>query len=122
MSALSVLVFFLVWTNPVPEIFRCSYPPSWYLHIITLSLIGYFPLLHTIKLKIKVQGDVLITILGFLVFSNIAIPIDFHFHQCEIFFPERILSGATQTEWKETELSDKIMGKGLHKVFKVVLK
>ena len=83
------------WPPPGNESHRSSHNIYWSSHIILLSWRGGLPLLHKIKLQVNAQGDILLTVLDFLVFSKTATSTTFHVHWCEMLFPERLTSGAT---------------------------
>ena len=79
---------------------------SWSYLIMFWLWICDYNLVQTTKLQKYVQCYVLITILDIYVFTNITTTTNFHVHSCEltkcellltceIFLPERLLSGAT---------------------------
>ena len=90
----STLLLFLV-CNFVNESQRGSQPLTWSYHITHWFWRGYLTLVQKIKIQIYVQGYVLLTVLDFPVFPNIAPSTTFHFHWCKVLFPEHLLSGST---------------------------
>ena len=56
---------------------------------------SYVALKHTIKIQRNVQGNVLLTVLDFLLFPNIASPTTSYLRQFELLLLELIPGGAT---------------------------
>ena len=84
-------LLFLVWPFG-PEIQIGSQHLTWYYHVIILFQKGELFLVHTIKPRIYVQDNVLLTILDLPGFPNISPPTACHVQRCERLFQECLTS------------------------------
>ena len=83
-----------VW-NFGPDIHRSSQPLTLSSQIITWFWRVEFPLFQTINIQINAQGDLLLLVLNFPVFPNIAHSTTCHVHSFELLLKERLPSGST---------------------------
>ena len=84
----------LVW-NCGPDSYRGSPTLTWYYYIITWFWRCDFHIFQKIKLRIDVQDNVLLTVLGIPMFPYIAPSTTFHVRRYEILFVEFLLGGAS---------------------------
>ena len=95
-------LFVFLWPHIGLDTQRGNQQLSWSSQIIFCIWICDYRLSQTTKFQLYEQGDAFLTILNPSVFPNIFTTTNFHVHRCELtkcelFLPERLLSGATTT-------------------------